>query len=340
MSKRQILELCIWGAWVIGVAYFGHWAVINNSMLGLGPGLGFYIAGLGIGPPGLYYAARRLENDQKRRIGEEFTKSIDLLGHKYAAVRQGGIYALGFLAQDSKEYHPNAIKIVASYVRGTKTPQIELPDDKLPEANSDKDADDQKLPAQKTDTGRQSAGTGKTDKNINIAPDGVDVEAALSVIKTRKQQWDKIPQRRGEYAFDLSESVLLNGDLSNTSLRQVNLSQIDATRCVFNGTDFKGANMVAAIFRGCEFPEAKFIDAELGGATFDKNCDFNDADFSGARFQDDNEEKVKLHGVDLSRARRLTPGQIKYMDGDENTKLPAGLNPPKRWLRPDSDHSE
>ena len=290
-------------------------------------GLGLFVIGLGVAPIGLLLATFRtntsqnqLDNEQKQRTAEDFSRSVKLLGDSSAAVRQGGIYALGFLARESKDRYETAIKIVASYIRGTK--------DTGKKAKEHADTENQRsITVQIAEEGKHENILAKilgAKTQTNIAPDGVDVEAALSVIKNRKTEWDKLPRREGEYLFDLSNSVLRYGDLSNAKLRKVNLSEMRADGCVFAGTDFTEANMVACEFQGCDFRKTIFKGAQLRDTKFldycvsaekPEKCDLKDADLSGA----------ELQGADLTGARGLTLEQIKTAKYDKSTKFPQGL---------------
>ncbi len=260
-------------------------------------GLGFYIAGVGIAPIGLYIAMVRanaledqLDNDRKRRLGEEFSKSVELLGNEQAAARQGGIYALAYLAKEDKERYATIIKIVASYVRQT----------------GDKD-------------------------NKYIKPQGIDIEAALSVIKNRDRKMEKPPQKPRQYTFDLSNAHLVDGDLSHTTLEKVNMSDIVAYGCAFENTKFLNMNMVAAKFIDCDFRNAIFAEfTELAKVRF-TDCAFENTEFHGAGLSAAKFDGADFHGADLSAAKGLTQEQINSIKGNSKTKLPAGLKRPSDW---------
>ena len=62
-----------------------------------------------------------------------------------------------------------------------------------------------------------------------------------------------------------------------------------------------------------------FIEADLTGAKL-TGADLREADLSGA----------DLSGADLSTAS-LTQEELEPATGDENTRVPADLNPPAHW---------
>ena len=304
------------------------------------PGIGFYVAGAGIAPLGLYLALRRTqtsgeqsENDKRRRIGEEFTRSIELLGGRSAAVRQGGIYALEALAEESEEKRRSTIvKIVASYIRETSR-------------------------AKPISKGGSVVTTKQTDIEgwAMIAPDGVDIAAALSVIQNLSKKtagfYLSSTSARAAYdegmslssvlaalplvgqKIDLSNAYLRNGDLSYAHLHRVNMSDILAEDCVFVKTSFRPAgdevaNMVFSKFEYCDFSGADFSYADLSKATFSGECNFQDAELG----------KAKLYDTDLSGASNLTQKQIDSAMGDDSTILPSGVSRPRHWGRSSASH--
>lgn len=312
---RSILIGALCTGWLIIVSVAAHWLAIKTNVLW--PGIGFYIVGLGVGPLGLYFAAVRTrisqeqsQTEQQRLISEDFSRSVQLLGDESAAVRQGGIYALGFLAQESEKRYETAIKIVASYIR---------------------------------ETGNKDEG-----RKVVISRNGVDVEAALSVIRNRNRKWedpfsirkkDDTPDDKKPYLFDLSSADLLDGDMSNTALARVNMSDMKAEGCIFANTKFFYTNMVGAKFDGCDFfgavlASAYFQRADSDGGNQGRtqfiNCDFSkallSADFEGAELRG-----AKLYGADLTKSKNLNQKDIDSAEGDMGTLLPDDLDHPVSW---------
>ena len=257
MSGALKFFCALWGFFVIGLcAYLLRDIDLSKDKLpDILRGVGLFVAGIGVAPIGLILAFNRTgtlqeqsENDKKRRVGEEFSRAVELLGHDKAAAREGGIYALGYLAKEEEERHETVVRIVASFIREATYKQVApIPDSVSGQVN-------------------------------------VDVEAALSVIKDRdtsREFPDSYAVGKRQYMFDLSESKLCNGDLSHTFLRRVNMSNVVAENFAFEQVHFNGANMVKTRFTKCDFTGANFNDAELHGAIF-AECDFQNAYFGQA----------------------------------------------------------
>ena len=254
-QKRIAVAVIVFAAICMGLFFYisGEKDGFANWMRGMGLFAGAFIAA----PVGLYLASQRTDtlmqqtkNEGKRIISEEFSRSVKLLGNDKASVRQGGIYALGRLAEDNEAMRDTIMKIICSFVRGT---------------------------------GGESP---------TAMPNGTDIEAALYVIRERK-----ITQTR----FDISNSILENGDLSEANLAGFNLSDIQATGCIFKDTNFTKANLVSAKF--------------LGG------CDFGDAEF----------DQADVSNADLSMEDSLKQEQVNAMCGNGDTKLPPNVSRPPEW---------
>ena len=309
-TKNFWIGTAIWGV----IAAFGLWYLLK-CYPDLLRGIGFYAAGVAIAPLGLYLAVNRtktlesqFDNEKKRRIGEEFSRSIELLGNDHAAARQGGIYALAFLAKESEERRSTIVKIIASYIR--QTGQYVSPVVK--------------------------EGADISGKVPMIAPDGMDIGAALSAIHDLSRNHDG--------KIDLSNSYLRTvGELSGAMLRGANLSDVVAVKCAFDKTAFFQANLVSAEFRGCDFTEAQFEGAEMVSAEF-HDCNFTGAGFQGVElsnvkfygkcnFQDVNLAGAELHEANLENVINLTQKQIRLAKGNRNTKFSSGsgLSYPRDW---------
>jgi uncharacterized protein YjbI with pentapeptide repeats len=76
---------------------------------------------------------------------------------------------------------------------------------------------------------------------------------------------------------------------------------------------------VATVTRNSLRERDLFIEPDLTGAEL-READLSGADLSGA----------DLSGADLSTAS-LTQEELEPATGDENTRLPADLNPPAHW---------
>ena len=160
-----------------------------------------------------------------------------------------------------------------------------------------------------------------------------DVEAAITMVKEvineGKDEFEKIVEKceLGEYTIDLSNSILLNGALSRTSVKKANFSQSKIFGFDFRNTDFSDANLVAAHFENCSFVGCNFEKAEMREVRIVMTPGYSDkAPFEGANFKD-----AEVYGADLELARGITQSQIADAIGDVNTKLPRGLEWPKCW---------
>ena len=98
----------------------------------------------------------------------------------------------------------------------------------------------------------------------------------------------------------LQGAVLLDTHLQGTNVMGEYLQEASLQDAHLQGTDLRGAHL----------EKANFLVAHLEGA-----------DLWGAYLQ----------GADLSRARGLTQEQIEQAYGNENTKLPEGLQLPAAW---------
>jgi hypothetical protein len=60
---------------------------------------------------------KQTEADRKRRITDNFTKAVELLGEPELEVRIGAIYALERIARESKRDHWPIMETLTAYVR-------------------------------------------------------------------------------------------------------------------------------------------------------------------------------------------------------------------------------
>ena len=156
-----------------------------------------------------------------------------------------------------------------------------------------------------------------------------DVEAAITMIKEiineGEGEFEKIVKDcgLGEYTIDLSNSILLNGALSRTSVKKANFSQSRIFGFDFRGTDFSDANLVAAHFENCSFVGCNFERAEMGEVRIVAPECPEENPFEGANFKG-----AEIHGADLKSAYGITESQINDAVGDADTKLPRGLKQP------------
>ena len=213
-------------------------------------GIGLFLLGAGIAPLGLSLAYNRTESlklqaktEKEKAVTEAFAKSVELLGNKREAARQGGIYALGRLAGDNPDLHPMIMDIVASYIRQESRHRF-FSEKKDREEREDKSIDKDKL----MDV-------------LRSEPMAMDIEAAIAVIRERNMEHDKTP-REGEDFLDLSNAYIFNADFSNTKLSRVNFSDSVMIDCFFDETDLSISNFIES-----NVESSSFVASNLDGST-------------------------------------------------------------------------
>jgi hypothetical protein len=323
MSSSNVTKLGPW-FWISSVLWVSvvvaWWYVVASGLAGKviqisdsehWKSFGYFVGTLGVGPVAIYLAAVRtralaqqavndsskVENDYAKLTNENFTKSIELLGNSQASVRQGAIFALQRLLKE-KDLYPTIILILCSFVRDTSQEfKARLPND----WSSD-------IPITTASRGTQDSGidTATSQKTLPV-----DIEAALIVIRDRKSrdindyESEKIRKRKinDPYLFDLSNSFILNNDLTEIDLRYFNISDCVFEGCVLQRADFSGANLSSTLFRESDLTDAQLKDAELGGC-------------------------------DLFSSLGLMQNQINEARCDTTTKLPDGLTIPASKISP------
>ena len=231
-------------------------------------GIGLFLLGTGIAPLGLLLAYNRTESlkfqaetekekavtekekavtEKEKAVTEAFAKSVELLGNKREAARQGGIYALGRLAGDNPDLHPMIMDIVASYIRQESRHRF-FSEKKEREERENKSIDKD----------------GLIDE-LRSEPMAMDIEAAIAVIRERNTNNDKI-LRKGEDFLDLSNAYIFNADFSNTKLSKVNFSDSVMVDCFFDETDLSNSNFIESNVGG-----SSFVASNLKGSSITQN---------------------------------------------------------------------
>ena len=301
-------------------------------------GIGFFLAGVGIAPLGLWLAnlrtgllreqteienlrtgllRERTEIESKRRITDAFTKAVDLLGNDKVAVRQGGIYALGRLALEDSDERPKILAILAAYVREVGSRNLSEIPGGLTSAEDN---------ASET---KPSSTKPSSKKSIHI-----DLEAAIAVIRDltadddgrryhreKSETISQLEPRKSKRGLDLSNTALIDADISHAVLLRANLSDSQFRGCVFVGVHLDGANMVDSRFIDVDFRKATFDSADMRGAVFAEDTNMKDATFASAN----------VRSADLSGTKNLIADQIDDAEGDAKTKLPQGISRPAKW---------
>ena len=238
---KGILTIFLGGAWLIFIVLVAVGKIpCVSQFLGINGkpellrGIGFFLLGIGVAPLGLYLASNRTESlkvqtetEKEKAVTDAFAKSVELLGNQREAARQGGIYALGRLANDNPTLHPMIMDIVASYIRQESR-------NRFFKEKSEREKKKNK-PIEKDEL----------IDDLRLEPMPMDIEAAIAVIRERDVQHDKKPGE-GEYLLDLSNAYIFTADFSNTKLSRVNFSDSVLINCVFDKTDLSEANFVAS----------------------------------------------------------------------------------------------
>lgn len=212
-------------------------------------GIGFFLLGAGVAPLGLFLAYNRTESlklqtetEKEKAVTEAFAKSVELLGNQREATRQGGVYALGRLADDNPGLHPMIMDIVASYIRQESSRWF--------------------IQEEREREKREGKPVGKDELVNELHRRGMpmDIEAAIAVIRKRKVKNDKEPTGV-EPLLDLSNACIINANFSNASLTKVNFSDSVMAHCLFNKTNLSKSNFVGANLSG-----SSVIESDLEGA--------------------------------------------------------------------------
>lgn len=227
---------------------------------------GYFVGTLGVGPIAIYLASRRTKvaiiqvetdkakleteqsktrNDRTKMINENFTKSVELLGSRSSAVRQGAVFSLQRLLVE-KDLYPTIIRIITSFVR-TQTNDKENNDSQI-------DIDSALLVIQE----RKSKNDGSYENN-------------------------KLKDEAGRdgFLFDMSQSIIKDTDLSNTDFRGFNLSDCTFKGCTFENADFERAVLVGTDFGDANIKNAIFTDANISGNNPDEVKGNRICDLSG-----------------------------------------------------------
>lgn len=245
---KGIFEILKWifgilsgGAWLVFVVLIAVGKIPDISQFfGTVPdpellrGVGLFVLGIGVAPLGLYLAYNRTdslkhqtETEQEKAVTEAFAKAVELLGNQREATRQGGVYALGRLADSYSDLHPMIMDIVASYIRLESSHWFKSEQEK---GGEDKTVDD-------------------VIKQLHQRGMPMDIEAAVAVIQKRKVKNDKKPVK-GEYLLDLSNAYIFNANFSHARLIKVNFSNSVMAHCIFDEADLSDSNCKGSNFEG------------------------------------------------------------------------------------------
>ena len=223
-------------------------ALLVLTLFGVSPewirAAGFFLAGVGAAPLGLWLAHRRtvfmstqVDNEISRKVTDAFTKAVELLGHESVAVRMGGIHALGRLAHENENDHPKIMDIVAAFIQHQSRVDVREIINKYHEQKQ--------IPMSDM---KWEDGTEIMHKNHltgRLPP--IDLQAACNVIRDRNTAADK----KEGYALDMTYLSIRNINFSGVALRRINFTSSMLCACRFHNADLSGANFRNADLRGC-----------------------------------------------------------------------------------------
>jgi hypothetical protein len=222
---------------------------------------------------------KQTEADRERRITDNFTKAVELLGKSELEVRLGAIYALERIASESKRDHWPVIETLTAYVRTKSTVQS---DSQPNQSYPFDEAVSAYAVAVAEGTAEATQGKGK-DQPTKLS---VDIESVLTVLSRRIVEHEDKDQ-----SIDLGGANLREADLGGANLGGANLREADLGGANLGGTYLRKANLIRADLGG-----ANLIRADLTGV------DLNRANLTGANLREANLREANLTGANLSQA--------------------------------------
>lgn len=129
---------------------------------------------------------------------------------------------------------------------------------------------------------------------------------------------------------DLSGVVGMRAYMDRAQLKSADLTKAELFRANLNSADLSGANLTGtqlgrAILSGAKLDNATANFANLARADL-RGASLDGTDFTQAYFY-----RTKLEGVDLSRTKGLKREQLELSCGNDETKLPPGVDRPVSW---------
>src|ERR671910_379845 len=132
----------------------------------------------------------------------------------------------------------------------------------------------------------------------------------------------------------LIEPNLTRADLSGRNLSEVNLRRAELSEANLTGAHLAKADLSEAELMSADLDSAKPVRANLFRADL-MGANLTGAKLTGADLREADLSRADLSGADLSgadlREASLTQEELEPAIGDENTRLPAELNPPAHW---------
>jgi uncharacterized protein YjbI with pentapeptide repeats len=243
------------------------------------------------------------QGGQERLITERFSKGVEQLGNQQTTVRIGGIYTLERIAKDSAKDHWTIMEVLSSFIREKSLLLGVCRSKKLEEES--------------------------------VPKVGVDVRAALSVIKRRDAQRSNLmglfPKNlEKNLSLDLScayirETDLREAVLERANLEGANIEKANLERANLEGANLWGVNLKRANLRGVTFKKANLGGADLQGAVLEMAnlqgtnlqganlmaANLEEANFHNTDLEETNIEKANIEKTDFRQVKNLIPTKIK-----------------------------
>ncbi len=247
--------------------------------------------------------ANRASDDREReaQVTDRYTKAIGQLGDIQLAIRLGGIYALERIAVDSERDHRTIVEVLSAFVRTSSQPAAS---NRSPDDQSGARPEEQPVPA--------AAPAGDTGQTLTT-----DVQAALTVL-------GRLPSRPGVSRGDLTGAHLAGAWLDGATLTGAILSRANLADARLGRANLTDTHLHGATLTDARLGRANLADARLDGANL-AGADPRGATLTGA----------ELGWANLATTKNLTQQQLDSAHGDENTRLPAGLQRPAHWSAAD-----
>ena len=258
------------------------------------------------------------------QVTDRFTKAVDQLGSDKLRVRVGAVHALDQLAQDSEDYVPTVLEVLAAFVR-ERTPWRILPGGATPVP----DDAGQVFPPADVQEALLVMGRG-----LWVVPPprptGTGVAAALERLGGPDPALTKLGcmnlNRTDLRGAQLAGSFPIPLCLQDATLAGAILYQVDLTNAFLWATDLSNAFLVEAILTGADLSGADLSDADLSGA------DVSGANLSGAYFAGAVLAGVKSGGIAgepaaLPTGWRLVDGYLIGPDADPTRASPRTPSP-------------
>lgn len=167
-------------------------------------------------------------------------------------------------------------------------------------------------------------------------------ETNLTSTDMRGSQFDGADFRKAvlfRVAFDNSSAkgaIFEKAIGFRVSFKKTDLSDAIFHKSEMQRVDFSGSRLLGVDFSKAEAGRTRFDDAIMGDNNFSfaniARADFRKAVLSGPlNFEGAYFFLTHIEGVNLSNSSGLAQWQIDMACGDENTKLPEGLNKPAAW---------